>query len=88
MLKKTIVALLMINSLIFASDKPSLDYQPKKSSEAFMQKHIKIFKNFHLDIHMFGMFSLVDERFQKEYGSYIQDRYEQDQKLFTLTYKF
>lgn len=88
MLKRIIIILLLINSFAFASEEVILDYKPKQTSENFLQKHVKILKNLHLDIDIFGMFSLVDDRYQKEYGSYIKDRHDEDLKLFTLTYKF
>lgn len=88
MLKQLIIILLILNSFAFASDEVSLEYKEKKSSSKFFKQHIKIFKNFHLDLHVFSMFSLVDDRFENEYESYIKDRHNEEQKLFTLTYKF
>lgn len=88
MLKQLIILLLLLNSLSLASDEVSLDYKPKKTSSKFFKQHVEVFKNFHIDIHVFSIFSLVDDRFQNEYASYIKDRDNEDQKLFTLTYKF
>lgn len=88
MLKKITVILLILTSFAFASDEVSLEYKEKKSSSKFFKQHVEVLKNFHLDLHILGMFGLVDDSFQKKYSSYIDDRYEPDQKIFTLTYKF
>ena len=88
MLKKITVILLILNSFAFASDEVSLEYKEKKSSSNFFEQHVEVFKNFHFDLHALSVFSLVDDRFQNKYESYIEDRYTENQKLFTLTYKF
>jgi len=88
MLKYIILLVLIMNSFTLASEKVALDYKPKKSSARFFKQHFEILKNFHIDIHVFSVFSLVDDRFKNEYATYIKDREEVKEELFTLTYKF
>ena len=86
MLRKIFILLLLINSVVFASDNLTATYTKEKTFDPVLfADKIEVAENFYLDINLFTAISMVDDTLIKEQAL---EKNSPEETLFTFSYKF